>query len=297
MGLQFTLTDTFTDTSLPQLFDDPIMSTGSLMLMDVNHSLGSFSGTPSHGSVIPNIAWTTANSMVSGAPGQSALNLSLFTNSVALPNVSFPLVERTSKKGIHFIKSQVNDTTPTANAEVTMPTAIFNYVSANLNHSYYFSTWQYFTRAFTTFGAPYPGIAGILNNTSNLLFSWQPGSANTIGGFAPQGTGSKYLGASTTGSGGMTTGASIQQAAVSGYSGANTTISNQFYFFGGQGGPYSGLHIGGSQILYRTYLEDLTVSGRTYAQVKAIDDTLYATATAPGGKINGDTFTAPAGYA
>lgn len=47
-----------------------------------------------------------------------------------------------------------------------------------------------------------------------------------------------------------------------------------------------------SYILYRMYLEDLTVSGRTYAQVDAIDYAMWQTAFSAGGKFYGDTFTA-----
>ena len=49
-----------------------------------------------------------------------------------------------------------------------------------------------------------------------------------------------------------------------------------------------------SRAVYRMYIEDLTVSGRTYAQVDAID---YAQFTKDvltvGGRYYGDTYTDP----
>lgn len=50
-----------------------------------------------------------------------------------------------------------------------------------------------------------------------------------------------------------------------------------------------------SSIFYRAYIEDLTVSGRTYAEVDAIDYALYTKEVlTPGGRYYGDTYTDPA---
>lgn len=46
--------------------------------------------------------------------------------------------------------------------------------------------------------------------------------------------------------------------------------------------------------LYRLYIEDMTVSGRDYAEVEAIDLAAYTREFAAGGKFYGDTFTTPA---
>ncbi|RQS00227.1 hypothetical protein DIE02_27720 [Burkholderia sp. Bp8991] len=48
-----------------------------------------------------------------------------------------------------------------------------------------------------------------------------------------------------------------------------------------------------SAILYRVFLEDLTVSGRTFAAVSALDQSLYNAAFTSGGRYNGDTYTSP----
>jgi hypothetical protein len=57
---------------------------------------------------------------------------------------------------------------------------------------------------------------------------------------------------------------------------------------------YRDLSQQGRRVLYRAYIEDLTVSGRTYAQVQALDYALWQAAFAPGGRYAGDTFTPPA---
>lgn len=57
-----------------------------------------------------------------------------------------------------------------------------------------------------------------------------------------------------------------------------------------------GLTVGriyGSTILYRFYIEDLTVSGRTAEEVKIIDKKLFNEAFAEGGKFYNDTWTDP----
>lgn len=85
---------------------------------------------------------------------------------------------------------------------------------------------------------------------------------------------------------------------MNGSTGTIGTLAYQDLFcFGGvpSVGPFSAaVNKGGSHILYRCYLEDLTVSGRTYEQVKAIDDALFAAAFSSGGKFYGDTYTDPA---
>jgi len=51
-----------------------------------------------------------------------------------------------------------------------------------------------------------------------------------------------------------------------------------------------------SDIFYRGYCEDLTVSGRSYADVDALDKALWDAAFAAGGRFAGDTFTAPSTF-
>jgi hypothetical protein len=328
MGQKIALTETFTGTGLPILYDDAIMGAGSLILHDVNHSLGGFAGIPANSATIPNIAWTTANAIVSGAPGQSALG-GVVSSADALTagatsSASFPYAERTPKNGLHLIRSQVNDVAG-KQYEITAASAIASYMLANPDHSYYLSIWQYFTRAATTSGSPYPGYAMFGTNTGIGIMSLQVGGAGTAAMFAP---GSHNIGYNSVGSGGLITGASLLQYGVNQHAGTIGTFNAIPFQFGGQGGAFSGLHVGPSQIFYRCYLEDLTVSAaaggyaggaaitaaQRYAEVQARDLAMYNAANANSGsftatdsagnvrtfaataKLYGDTFTSPAGY-
>lgn len=284
MGQKIQLTETFTGSGLTVLYNDTIMSSGSLLLMDLGHSLGGFSGVPVNGSVIPNVAWQVANGLVSGAPGQTALGIPVYGTSAAAP--SYPLIERTTKLGLHAIRSQANDVSAGAFA-LKFPTAVDTYIQSNTAHSFYVSIWDNVTRAFTTAASPYPGISIVGNGSANAQYVVQPGTNQvTVGTSLGLSESRNYL----------TTGTGLLQFGFTGVAGTISAYNDWLYMFGGTGGAFSGLHVGGSQIIYRIYVEDLTVSGRTYATVAALDSALYATAFASGGKFYSDSYTSPSGY-
>lgn len=296
MGIQFSLTEAFTDTTLPILADDSLLAAGSLFLMDPAHSLGGFTGVPANGAQIPNIAWKQANQLVAGTPGQSALS-GFFNLSHPNGSAGFPLVERSSKGGLHVVRSQANDIIGNYSS-LQAPSAITAYLIANPNHAYYMSFWHRVTRVFTTGGSPYPGFAILGVNTSVYIIQGTP-KADGTSVFDS----ANLLGKAVLGTSGLSTGIGFQAEGVSAHTG--TPQSANFvavpYIFGGTGGPYNGYHVGGSQILYRSYIEDLTVSAaalgitvaQRYAQVVAADQALYTAAFANGGKFYNDTFTAP----
>ena len=289
MGQKIQLAETFTGTGLPVLYDDSLMNAGSLVLLDLGHSLGGVTGVPAGGAVLPNVAWKTANALVSGAPGQAALGIPLTASSAAAP--SYPVIERTPKLGLHAIRSQASDVSG-AGYQLGTPAAISTYLQANPTHKYYFSIWDNVTRGSTVGNAsPFPGVSAFGQNAGNFLF------AVPAWGVYPGG-GSQWLGSNISrGTPAQSTGAGITQMGFSGLTGSPSSYTGTtLYGFGGQAGFWSGYRVGPSQILYRMYLEDLTVSGRTYAAAAAADLALYTAAFAPGGKFNGDTFTAPSGY-
>ena len=289
MGQKIQLAETFTGTGLPVLYDDSLMNAGSLVLLDLGHSLGGVTGVPAGGAVLPNVAWKTANALVSGAPGQSALGIPLTATSAAAP--SYPVIERTPKLGLHAIRSQTSDVSGATYALGT-PAAISAYLQANPTHKYYFSIWDNVTRK-TTVGqaAPNPGVTAFGSNAGNFLFAI-PGWDVYPGG------GAQFLGKNISRGTPLSTntGSGIIQMGFTTVTGSPTYTSTVLYGFGGQAGFWSGYRVGSSQILYRMYLEDLTVSGRTYAAAAAADLALYTAAFAPGGKFYGDTFTNPAGF-
>ena len=168
MGQKILLAETFTDATLPAIYDDTIMSAGSLILNDLGHSLGGVTGVQvDNGMLVPNIAWRVANGLVAGAPGQSALS-SVWVSNGAVHTPSFPLIERTPKKGLHLIKSQANDSAPSSAMTLKGPAALEAYLIANPTHAFYYSVWDCITRALTTVGPPNPGLYSIGKDLGNV---------------------------------------------------------------------------------------------------------------------------------
>jgi len=329
MGQKVSLTETFTGSGLPVLYDDPVMSAGALVLHDLNHSAGAFTGIPANGGAIPNVAWPTANALVAGTPGQTALNSSALTNetlaagagSGATGSVTFPVVERTTKNGMHLARSQVSDINGKYYYFSAAP-SILAYVAANPDHAYYCSIWHYVTRGATTSGAPYDGAMIVGNNTGNGLFAVQPQSGT--GGVL--GVGTAYA-RNTVGAGALllnVTGPAFLQWAMTAHVGLTANWYFLPYIFGGTGGPFGSYHIGHSSIFYRMYFEDMTVSAaaggylnngaitfqQRYTELASRDLQMYSAATANTGsftdstgrvfqanaKIYNDTFTNPSGF-
>ncbi|MGP5282099.1 hypothetical protein ACTXNJ_12985 [Pseudomonas helleri] len=280
MGHKIALPDTyFSDTTLPVLRDDPLLSSGSLVLIDLGHSKGRLASVPTSGSLVSNIAASIATGLV-GSASVSPDIMTAYTIGHMAPELS-------SKGGLHVIKSKVNDLN---NTRFTMrvPAAIKAYLLANPAHSYYFSVWQQITRKFDV-GVPVMGLAG--NAFTNDFW------LNLDSTGLPAGIGTKSIGKATNLNPTLATGTAKHQHAVSGATGAIVSMPyTDLFIFGGcpsAGVMNSAVNKGGSQIMYRVYLEDLTVSERTYDQVKALDDELYAAAFAPGGKFYGDTHSDP----
>ncbi|MGP5446159.1 hypothetical protein, partial [Pseudomonas helleri] len=195
----------------------------------------------------------------------------------------------TVKGGLHVIKSKVNDLNNTR-FTLRIPAAIKAYLLANKSHSFYFSIWQQVTRKFDAADMPLAVLAESAYTNDfliNIQVNGTPGGAST-----------NTLGKASNLDPFSATGSAKHQVAVSKATGSlNNMAYTDLFIFGGcpsAGVMNSALHKGGSQILYRVYLEDLTVSGRTYADVKEQDDVLFQAAFAPGGKFYGDTHTDPA---
>jgi hypothetical protein len=312
MGQKITLSETFTGSGLPTVYDDSIMGAGSLILHDVGHSLGGFSGIPGNGAAIPNIAWTTANALV-GLPGQSALSGVVTSSEVLVPGLTgsttFPFAERTSRGGLHIVRSQQSDLNGKQYL-INAATAIRDYMYANSTNAFYYSVWQYYTRGATTRGTPYPGVAIFGVNTGNAFIALQPWEVSSPAG--TQQPFGNYLGYGFSGTLGITGnggyGYSFWQGGVNRFSGnlpgASSGLACIPFIWGGSGGPYNGYpHAGASQIFYRCYLEDLTYSASRggyaggasisvparYAEVAARDLALYNAATGTGGRFAGDS--------
>ena len=274
MGFKTVLTGTtFADTSLPIIRNDGILSKGSLFLFDPSHSMGAFEGTAS-GVVVPNVAWKEAAAIMPGETSES-LSGKVFHNLAA----GEIMVERTPKKGVHIINSLINQTAD-RNWYVQPSSKIATYMVANgATHKFYVSLWVRRTRRGV---GPAGSSFHLFNNPGNMFIAPSEG-LNGIGRL-------NYRASDTNG--GVVPHDRFTNTDINGVTGTPST----FQLGAGMMTSYTGATYRNKQnslILYRAYIEDLTVSGRTYAEVDALDYALHQAAFAAGGRYHGDTNTDP----
>jgi hypothetical protein len=294
-GAAFVLPVTFNDPTLPILADDAILTTGSLALIDFAHSAAPVTGVPASGSPIPNIAWKQA--AAAHGSGTQAEWAQTYTNNMNLAAGADGFVERSGKGGLHVAMSQatgtagkgvvVGENTAAASNKLT------DFLFAHLDDDYYFSLWQRITRVpvADTIEELVYSIGGNSSPTGNYLLR---GSRTVNGGAGlvansqpalPQPAGPSYR--------------SMAQTAYTGTKPASANVMIAALMSVGWpvvGYTSFGANKGRSAVLYRCYLEDLTISGRTFAQVDALDKALYDQAFGAGGRYAGDTYTDPGTY-
>ncbi len=224
------------------------------------------------------------------------------------PDPTYIKTELTAKKGIHFIVSQSATTNKSSASDAfflqpktAFSQAILDKLDASPNM--FVSVWTEHTRYVTKSD----GTAGLIvftaNNTTNLVGVLN--QAETVfKGLAVDtptvlNTSSKL---NLTSKQAAIVGApNNYQFTMNGYRGTKPSLSQTFKIGSGIVPPYSGsisanqaINAGPSFIVYRIYIEDLKLSGRTFAEVKAIDDAEHAKAFAAGGRFYGDTWSNPA---
>lgn len=280
-GLKLTIPTKFTDASLPVYKTDPLLVDGSLLLVDPTHPADPWAaGLPVDNQLISNLASEQASSLLVGEVNPTFINGG-FTDS------TMGKLERTAKGGIHGIISQAKEASliSTIKGGIQFPEALWQYVKNNPTHQYYFSTWEKVTRQPVTNKFPVQAIIGGGSTTNNYLFVFQ----NSTRPLSSQAD--KFLG----GKGNIAeTQSKVRNIAVNGVTGdmnVVTTPRGDSMGWGRFRGAATGYF---SWVFYRVYMEDLTVSGRTYAEVDAADTALFTEQFAAGGRYNGDTFTDPA---
>jgi hypothetical protein len=286
---------------LPYVRDDKILTAGSLSLIDFNHSSAPLVGIPADTAVIQNIAWKEA-SAAAGAGTQAEWNHVLRRSTGLLDAPGTPgshgFIERSTKGGLHAVISQVNSGNGQglwigrSGASVSR---LQQYIYDHSDNDYYFSTWGYTTRLAlaNTVEDPHLHIFGQASATGNYLALFNRALNGGVGKTdfnspaVPQAAvGPQFRSMSQTAW--LNTKASSAANIVA-------AVAAIGYFLQGYTG--FGANKARSAILYRSYVEDLTVSGRTHAQVKDIDFALYTRdVLTAGGKYYGDTFTDPATY-
>jgi hypothetical protein len=268
---------------------DSMETSGSLLLIDPTHPYKQWSsGAPSvENAAIPNVLADKFSQLTGVSTGVDAS----WHSANITANIKF---ERTGKGGLHGYLKQTSITTERGG--IYVPTAIMNYMNANKSHAFYISLWQRTTQAstYTPSGNYNPTYSAMAANTGagNLLYGF-----NIYQVVANNG-GKSYL---------STAGISATNHLYATYTIPNAYSTDLTDFrtlpwYVGTYGPWNGatgitptvVDKLPSQILYRYYIEDLTVSGRTYEQVLALDQALYTKEViTAGGRYYGDTFTDP----
>lgn len=286
MGIAETITGVMTGTSpFGRYFPHPMLNEGSLFLFDPTHSLGAFSGVPEHDQVMPNIAHEIAADIIGSG---NSTTLGAMASKVGTQGTN-ALFERTGAGGMHGLFSHVNTGTSLRHLVRCAP-LIRDYVWANkLSHDFFFSFWFRVTRGVVANAAPQAPFY-CANTTGSYLFHSQGGivtPSNQLG---------KRNGAGLIG---IASGTPIlYNVGTNSYLG--TPPGSPLEILGGAGahGPWGPFNndapLGG--VIERMYIEDLTVSGRTYAEADALDLELHTAAHAAGGAWYGDTYTNPATF-
>jgi hypothetical protein len=209
-------------------------------------------------------------------------------------------LERTTKGGIH---AAIKPGTSTYGYfEINPNLAVYQYILDNIDHEFFFSVWGYVTRAGTVSGE------GIFS----LSFSANVGTSDCLALFLTSGTSAptppKLKGVQSSVTGNLNLGAPQPfrvNMGVQGYTGTITRTAESAVtkadsiFLGagahgnlGTGGTAAG---GASKIIYRAFIEDVTVSGRGFEELAALDNAFYIKEVlTSGGRYFGDTFTDPA---
>lgn len=292
-GLRIALPDvTFTGTApvLP-LIDPVVPPTGGLLLIEGNHPLGGFpAGVPTNGAAITNILRAEA-AVLLGVAASTLDPLQVVTNMAT----TFGKVERTTLGGIHAIQSTTQGTTTGDGYQIRYPLNILTYMKANSSHAFYQSVWNMPTKI----------ISGTYN--SNFVQRASPGPvyAFGMGNYGSGGAGHTVVGKQN----GKTLGV-VNTPMCSAHAVINTDATwiseaadfalvwNGMYEVGNFG-PINRTGKNGARVMWRTYIEDLTVSGRTYEQVLELDNIEFnRQVTTVGGRYYGDTVaTNPATFA
>ena len=284
------------------LADGILPDAGALYLVDAAHPAGGLgAGVPVNGATVPNLVGSSAADLIQSTDIDATVQI-----------ISADVkMERTPRGGFHVVPS--NTVTGTRFAMVRLNgTAFDTYIKSNWEHDYYLSLWVKTTRAPVGTGTP-PFLAAIAENSAGYLadiyyntsaYTSYPTtsgdhSESFIGRSADQslGVGSPRRLSLGVSSYMRNTGTAPNAYIPAAPSGASTV---KFQAFGvGKYGSYAAVDNSftdpGAVVFYRSYLEDLTVSGRTYAQVEAIDQALYTQdVLTEGGRYYGDTYTDPA---
>lgn len=291
-----------TDLSAPKLVvTDPIESAGSLLLLDASHPTGAWpAGVGASGSTLRNVLWEKAKA-VYGAGTEASLSATL--NYAGMSGAT-GLLERSSKGGLHGLVSQAAGLVSAVNtpyARLSFDLELRNWLFNHPDNDLYISVWGRITRGYksgaidgTFMNDAASALVELITGSGNQRFALGQRAAlqNPLGSMNNNNnekvTGPQFMNAA---SGGWVTPPATEAATYTSILGIGNTGGNNTY----SNGATTTKSRWPSWVVYRLYVEDLTVSGRTYQQVHDIDYAQYQKhVLTAGGRYYGDTFTDPA---
>ncbi|NCM96160.1 MAG: hypothetical protein GW948_02250 [Rhodobacterales bacterium] len=263
---------------------------GSLMLIDVRNWA---SGVPASDAALTNIARVQSNALGLGAAN------AIFRKVGDLTGGGFGLIERSTKGGLHVAVRQSSGIAANQGYNIEVPESVMAYMIANPTHNYYYSQWRRLTRASLSEGTGAKALMAVENNTTGgfVLMSQTAGQerptlANRIGR-SMLGAGQNVLGNTADMIAGPYTAGTSATPTTEQYASGRARSLAQFGSVLLQNSWSAIAAQLQSWVFYRAYVEDLTLSGRTFAEVSAIDSALWTAAFGTGGVFAGDSHTAP----
>lgn len=310
-GIRIKLPLKFNDTTLPVLLDDPVLAAGSLALVE----MADLTKTPEAGDTLylPNIAAERALALLpAGTTTADVRPTFRVTNTLAPAHGKF---ERTPKGGLHGVFTKTNGIAGQG-AQLRLPRKLRDYIAANPTHELGLWVWMKTTRVATAAsngsgqhqqlnigramgGSSADDFPARNDQTAVRMLRYGPAWAT----FNPANVAGHYtLDAGSPGTVDLVTrvatavkgGYSMSSGAAPANGGELTATLNYGTIGGNSNHEPTHVNTAPSWVLYRMYVEDLTVSARTAADVNAIDLAAFNSAFGTGGRYNGDSNTAPA---
>ena len=316
MGMKIKAAGTSFPTSRPIIKKyDPLETAGSLVLFDVANPAQDFTlaAENSGETEVVNLMAERASVVTGSASSLCNITQDRKSEQTAGSDIASSLdIEITPKGGIHVMYPQSLSLTSLEDYFTLLSTpssAIQNYIDSNSGtsgilpgdrHNFYVSTWQRCTRGAVNSGTyTRPWIT--YGDPNDYLFQWQgnlgyprPTSItdyyrSPLWDFKANPNVNTPLYADFAVDGPWTVGDGDGENQP-----VYWAITGHGPFANSEGGWITGSrNVAESRIIYRIYVEDLTESGRTYAEVSALDRALFTEAFSVGGVFYGDTWSDP----
>ena len=266
---------------------DSRLNAGSLILLEPARD--GLSGIPTQ---LVNYAADTAETITG-----SEIDTVDIQNNIGL--IAGAFVERTAKGGIHGVFPQTVASMPSrANFSALLPDALKNYLSANKSHQFYIAVSGVVTRNIGDGSASMAlaglntvdDVSGTLTQLTPAVFQSQASKSVAGGRYNVSGT----LGRTLTSTPQTPWMIDVAQSSLTWTSEPSAgTIRDSLFLMGASSSTLANQQGRPCWVLYSMYVEDLTISGQTYAQAHAKSQAVYDSRFGTGGIYAGDTWTIP----